>query len=829
MQKTLFGLLSFLSLIMLSLIIYGCADSTSSSSQGEWSFSGTVIDGYTEEPLAGVVISYYDANGSLVSVTSGTNGNFYIDPLPYGERNFTFSSPVVQTALGAVNYTKKRVTTGSFNESNQIEGVIGDLSQIVQLYPMTATLSGKLAAQIAGSEKIITVPATTVKLSYTDTALANSTPVTFETTTGADGAFTFTNAILADKPELYIEKVTVGGAVYGGDNIVVDQMFSGGKLDVGTLYLTLVDSAQSFNSLVSSNVLTNDGFGLPNVPVNIQPYFVLASTPDPLSVDVTIIGGGEPDFKTLVSGDTVFIYPVKNFSFDSDVSVAITAVDLVGNKMTLSLNDERAFHTAQAIFPVESNMWETTGGAKKKFELYDTLWVRFSEVLDTDKDKIEWLKPDTENAIYGNGLQTNANVWISGDTLFVSPDQRLEIDYGEKMGMKVLMTSVTGNKSDSLAFSADIIEDNYYVVWTNTKNAMGGIREDFGVKEPVKVVASVPVQSVTRLSGMKGYKTPPDLSLDNITISGDTISYTSSLYMNTDTTYGISFDVLFTDGSVRTNALGVCWRTASKVRITSTNNRLNGIYRPFKVIDDSLVVTFSSPIDTNATAAVPFRVNMTSVTGEAINTTVTWDAQLVTATIKNTDTLPAADVDAMAPYTDAGINTKAIKSLSFNLTTLDGESLYGFNPGDQSLEIHTEKGLAAIDANFVTGHHFGDDISVTESVTNKFPVDGSLEVTFNRELDTVAIQAGQIADTLVTLSDRATHTPVAVTLSFSLDAKTLIVKPVSVLESATEYDLSLQLISALDIAGAPAINKHGGKFTGREVGGNLLSKPFRTQ
>lgn len=829
MRKTIFSLLATVSLSLLVVVLFGCVDSATSSSQGEWSYSGAVIDGYTEQPLAGVTITYYNEKGEMVSVVTGVDGNFYIDPLPYGERNFTFTSPAVQTALGPISYTQKRVTAGSFNESNQIEGVIGDLSQIIELYPMAATLTGKLSAQIAGSDKLLSVANTIVKLTYGDTSLVNSTPVSFETVSDAAGSFTFTNALLADNPSLYIEQVTVSGAVYGGDNISIDQIFSGGKLEVGTIYLSLVDSAQTFNSLVSSNVLTADGFGLTNVPVNVQPYFVLAATPNPQSVDVTIKGGGEPDFKTVVSGDTVFIYPVKNFAFDSEVAVNISAVDLEGNRMVLALDEGRAFHTASPVFAIESNMWESGAGAKMKFGLYDTMWVRFSELLDADVNKIEWLEPETEYAIYGSGVNTNAAVWVSADTLFVSPDQRLEIDYDEVMGFKTIMTSATGNKSDSLEFNADIVEDNYYVVWTNTKNAMGGIRDDFGVKEPVKVVSSVPVQAVTRISGMTGYKTPPDLSLDNIQISGDTISYTSSLYMNTDTTYGITFDVLFTDGTVRTEALGVRWRTASKVRITSTNNRLNGIYRPFTVIGDSLVVTFSSPIDTSATAAVPFRVNMTSVTNEAINTVVTWDAQLVTATIRNTDTLPAADVDAMGPYTDAGINTKAIKSLSFNLTTLDGESLYGYNPGDQSLEIHTEKGLAAIDANFITGHHFGDDISVTESVTDKFSVDGTLSVTFNRELDTVAIHAAQLTETVVKLADRATKTAVDVTLSFSVDAKTLYVKPVSVLESATEYDLSLNKVAALNIAGAPAINKHGGKFTGREVGGNLLNKPFRTQ
>lgn len=196
-------------------------------------------------------------------------------------------------------------------------------------------------------------------------------------------------------------------------------------------------------------------------------------------------------------------------------------------------------------------------------------------------------------------------------------------------------------------------------------------------------------------------------------------------------------------------------------------------------------------------------------------------------TIFNTDTLPAADFDAASPYTLDGVNTRAVKSISFDMITRDGEVAYDYAPERELVEMHTVSGLCPVDANFLSSHNLLTEIKIGESCIDNFPLTGSVTITFNRALDTAAIKA-KPDGTIAGLKQKGNDTIVEVTLEFSSDAKILTVRPLLPLKPKAEYVVWIKNIPALDIAGARSINRHGGTFFGRETGNSLTTKGFYT-
>jgi hypothetical protein len=577
---------------------------------------------------------------------------------------------------------------------------------------------------------------------------------------------------------------------------------------------------------VRSNVLSVDGIGLTGVPVDVKLWYALPSVPVPSSVTTVVSGGGSPNVLVRVKGDTVFIDPVKNFSYDSPVTVTITGVDTAGNRIEFPFDGTQQFRTEKGIFPVASNTWRTPGSAQRAFQLNDTLWVKFSEPLDADVNKIDWSQSSAQNTIFGKGPSVNADVWVGSDTLFVRPDQRLAINYGQTMGFKVNVVSVKGKRSDSLDVVAPIVADNCYVKWTNTKDQLGNMRQDFGTLDSVVVVSNAPLAEIKGLSGMPGKSVPPALNLDNVRLRGDTIIYKPSLYLKPDSTYGLDFDVRLKDGTLRYNVLGVAWKTALRIQILSVNNRQAGAFRPFSVIGDSLVVTFSRPVDTSAGATIPFAVTMTDVRSMPVKSIVKWDSSCKTVTIFNTDTLPTADFDAAPAYSSDAVYTQAVKSVTFNLVTKDGEQVLGLKPKSENIEIHTERGLCVVAANIVRNHDSRNDIDRSETAVDDLPLGGAVRVTFSRALDTGAMV---IAKQTKFIGIKAGSTAVAATVALLSDGKTITVTPDSSLKPATDYYVWMKGIPGFGIAGAAAINKDAGSFSGKSTNYYLLDKAFQAK
>jgi hypothetical protein len=1013
-------------------IILSCQSNTSSEGNyGSWSFSGYVIDGSTRSRLSGITVSYLDRYGVKQEASTDTSGIFYIDNLPYGARSFNFFH--VSKDTSGPSYTQKIVTTSSYNESENVEGVIGDVATVVILYPLTGKVSGRMKIKM-NSGKILSAPLAGVSMNFKDTTLNNSTPVLFQADADTGGNFNITGLPVAPGAILKFRSYISDGITYKSDSLTISQIFAGRDVNMGDVYLTASDSTETSASLVISNVLSvdgyglsgvdvsmhpwyilpgyvalssisamilgpasiagtvkvgadtvfvypasdfgydtlvtitlvgqdtsgnrasfvfdgyrrfrtqkisdrviysnvlsSDGLGLSNVPVSINPWYVLpyhlvqstinatitgggspncsvhsnadtvfivpdndlkydtlitvklagqdsagklytylfdslkrfrtqkeselavksnvltsdgyglsgvavnttlwyllSVTPQASSIAVSISGGGSPDAKVSVDGDTVFVDPVTNFTCDTLVTVSITGKDTSGKRIKYTFDSLQRFRTEKNIFPVASNTSLVSGLSKRTFNLYDTMWVKFSEPLNTNVNTIEWSKSSADGKIYGNDSNVNASVWINGDTMFVKPDQRLSISYGGTIGFKVNVRSATGKRSDSLDVIGHVVADPYYIVWTNTKDVLGNMRQDFGILDSVIIVSNAPINRIKAISNISGKTAPSDMTLDNLHLQGDTIVYKPSLYLKADSTYGIDFDILFADGVMRYDVLGVSWKTTLNVSILSVDNRESGQFRKFKPIGDSLTVEFSSPINISSNAEIPFKVNIKDVDSNTIRTTVHWNSDNTIATIYNLDTLPAADFDASPAYTSDATYTRAVKSITFDLITKDGERAQGLKPKNETIELHTEPGLCVVNANFIKDHDSLNAVTYTETAADDFPIyGGSVEIKFNRAVDTSAMRSAG-AGTFVGIRAGSSDT-VQSTITFSSDAKTIIITPTDSLKTDVDYYPWLKKVPGLNIAGAAAINKNSGLFSGKSSSYGLLNNGFNAK
>lgn len=820
-SRRLFRLTTFLT----AALFWGCQnDGVTSNEYGTWSFTGYVVDGSTRAPLEGSIISYIDKDGETRKDTADGDGSFLIESLPFGERNFKFSfSPAGDTAPA---YTNRIVVLSSFNESKSIEGVVANVSMVVPLFPLAGKVSGALATRLPGSAKTYPAAGVALKLLYQDTALANSFPVSFSAVTDSSGRFLFTGLPIAPGASILFNNMKIKGTTYALDPVTVNQLFGKGIVDLGLLFLAAKDSADRGIDLVKSNVLTADGFGRANIPVDQTLIYKLPSELEPASVSVSVTGGTVPDLQVKSHADTVYIDPLGNLSYDAVITVEITGIDTAGDRVHFTFDGARSFRTEKGFYALESNTWDRLGIKRADFKPEDTLWVRFSADLDPDIQKIAWSASAADNDINPTGAQANAKAWIHADTLFVRPDQRLAVDYGETMGFKASVLSKEGKRSDTLDVIGRVVADKYFITWTNTKNELGNMREDFGPMDSVMVVSNSPVAEIKGLSQVDGLAVPPDLFLDNVKLRGDTLIYKPSLYLKTDSVYGIDFDILFKDKTFRRNIFPVRWKTASNIQLLSVDNRQDGLYRPLKAIGDSLTVVFSTEIDTSSSSSVPFKVNMTDVNGQSIRTQVRWLKDRRTAVIRNIDTLPLADFDASPAYTEDSPDTRAVRSLTFDLITLTGEKVFRFKPANKDIELHTERGLCVIDANVIGSHDRRTAVRRTETPLANFERDGAVVLTFNREIDTAAI----LADTAnAYFQIRSVSDTVETDLSFSPDAKSVTLKPTAMLGAETEYRVWVRTVPGKGIAGGIAINEHGGRFSGAAINNSLLDTPFKTR
>lgn len=821
MKVVLRFLLCFVSLF--AMIFCACMDTDSLEADiGTWSFSGVVVDGSTEKALNGVSISYIDNDGVVQNELCDTNGKFFIDKLPYGERTFVFNYIVSKNS-----YTSKKVVVSSYAEASSLGGVIGAVSKIIQLYPLTGVIAGTLVYQYPNTKYQLPAALTSVRISYTDSSMQNTEPVAFTAITDSIGYFKISGLPLAPGGVISFTNYKKKEATYTLASKTLTILKGNVPQDLGRLVYTTTDTLGWAASILTSNVLSSDGYGKTGVSVNGTFWYKLPVLLQPTSVSVTVNGAGSPMISTRMGHDTLFVTPVSQLAYDTLVEVKIAGFTLDGEKFDIALNGISRFSTEKSPYPVEANFWSQPWVAKGRFSIGQTLWVRFSEKLDTSLSLYTWTTSSAASTIYGSGNVANSKFRISGDTLFVTPDQRLNFTYNSTIGFNVRVRTLTGKYITYYDFYANTIEDPLYIVWTNTKDEMGRSRVDMGLRDTIKVVSSVSGFQVIGLSGGTAGLVPPGLMLSDVKVSKDTIFCVPSLALKSDTTYSVDFDLQFKDGSIRRDILGISWSTKKKLSIIGTDTRVNGLYRPLAAIGDSFKVTFSEPIDTGSNAAVVFHANIKDVRNVTRRSVVKWDKECRTAAIFVKDTLPTADFDAPAAYTATAVETKAVESVTFDLVTKSGEQVLGCKPDGTPISLHTEKGMCIVQTNIISDLDGRTSVQKDFNPITIFPVKGAVDLQFSRCFDTSKMRM----DSLILHAGLHKTGAVIVPVSVSIlkDLKTLRITPVGELEAKTEYYVWVKNIPAEKIAGAAAINKHSGTFSGQSSSAYLLDRPFKTQ
>jgi hypothetical protein len=927
-------------ILLVALFLQGCGVEDPEEEINTWVFSGHVVDGYTEEVLENVSIHYQAKVDGQDLVKTNELGGFYINNLPFGEKSFLFEATSDSTSNSqstnsqAQSYTSRLVVVSSWGGSVAPEGEVGDASQVIKLYPLTGAVTGKLLLKKPYNEHYFPAANVLLHLTYNGNDLENASPNSSTAETDSNGNFTFSGLPLASGAEIEVSEIYQDGSVYHHDNIPVSQLFPNRTVNLGSIYLELKDSSKVTSGGIVSNVLSQDGYGLPNVPVNTELYYVLplainpqtvtveisgdsveldvsvsgdtvfakpvqnfgygrsisvvltgessegnyfqytfggtkafqtakgvhvlasntwdgsgrgtknfpveqqmfyvlSATPDSNNIVAYITGGGDPETHVSISGDTVFVYPTRQLEYNSQITVELQGTTTQGQEIQINLDGSHTFQTERSLYPIASNTWSGSGSPAQNFDLYGSMWVRFSEVLSTDLSQIQWIDEGSPNRIFGRGSLKNATVRVNEDTLFVQPDTRLALDYGEEVSFRVRVASQENKFSDTLTFSVYLKESDYHLVWSNTRDALGQIRDDLDVLDSIVLVTSVPVQAVTGMSRADSGAAPPDLNLNQITIRGDTIIYKPNLSYSVNTLYSLDFDVTFAaDGNIgggsvtQKDVFPVYWRTQEGVSIVSVDNRSGDRFRTFDVMNDQFLVVFSEAIDTNSTTRVPFNVNMEDVNGFIIATDVSWDASLTQATVQILDTLPTANYNTSPAYTENAIGTRAISNVSFDLTTVNGEDVFRLAPANGNLEIHTEVGLAPIQTNLLQGHRENTEVLYTTTPVNDFAVADNIQITFNLNLDVATMNRFGMGS-YAGLLDGETNLSVPVTVSVD-NNKTLVLDPIQNLDVGKSYKVWIRNIPAATISGARAIANHGGMYSGRAEEQQLFNTVFYT-
>lgn len=601
-------------------------------------------------------------------------------------------------------------------------------------------------------------------------------------------------------------------------------------------------------SIVKSNVLNDNYEGAINVPEDVEMWYKLSRSVNAASITAKV-NDVDAVVRVSTSGDTIFVKSVKVLNAGSSPKVRIKgldseglAIDLLGNNAAdgLKLADWPSFTVRPALFPVASNTWGVKGkdDPVKNFAFYDTMWVKFSQPLSKDLLDITWnaAAPAVDVVITANPTSNpNATAWVNGDTLFVLPDNRVAISYGKTVGFSVAVKTALGQASANIPFEVETTPLNLFVKVTNTKDANGEMREDFGPFDTVFVVSSVKIDTIlaaySAATPVVGGAVPDAgtgalRSRVRLSAGGDTIFYVPATKLISGSTYSLDFDVRLKGESIGTShakALDIAWKVKSGVVITAMNvMTTSSTFRPFKVIGDSLVVTFSKAIDTSASAPTLFTVN--GFGGLAL--TKVWSNGLKTVTIKNTDTLSARPYSIAAnDYTTT--NTTYDYTISFDVTCSDGEektTLIGENSYVGKLAIKTEQKLALVGSNMVPSHTSNGAITVGETPTDLFLRTGAPTLVFSRAIDTSAIKTDAVNQyqNFIKLVVNGSTLPLEFTLAFSNGAKTVTITPVVLLDYAKKYDVIVTGVPALGMKTADA-------FTGAgNVSSVLTNEDFET-
>ncbi|MBR2271866.1 MAG: hypothetical protein IJ912_05945 [Fibrobacter sp.] len=449
--------------ILLTTSFFSACSVTDSenSEYSKWTFSGMVIDASTGLALEGAIITYLDNDGDIDTAKTDENGNFFISNLPYGSRTFTFNYFSVNKK-DTLFYTPKVFDVSSTNESSHMEGVVASASTVIRLSPLNATIKGELYINDPNSGKKVPVSGLSLSLSHIDSSYVNIFPKSFSTKTDSLGKFTFKNLPADTGLVLNVTNYTYKNIRYQFYGVALPKLAAGATRDIGRAYLvqdTLIPQQQK---IIASNVMDNNMIGYGSVSTLAKPYYVFAQKIHSSNLTVEVSADSNKLYvKPVVKGDTLFLEHDKAFPAEKKIVVSLTAYEKKSNeRIQITFSGDSAFTTDRGLYAVTSNVWPTNSKFKATFGIDDTMWVKFSEELDKNTDRIQWKFCDgVTRTLYGNGFYANAKAWVHKDTLFVKMDEKilLERTQGDSTGLNITVYAKNGLYAEDFELRTELV------------------------------------------------------------------------------------------------------------------------------------------------------------------------------------------------------------------------------------------------------------------------------------------------------------------------------------------------------------------------------------
>ena len=229
---------------------------------------------------------------------------------------------------------------------------------------------------------------------------------------------------------------------YTSNDIALPKLKSDIKTDLGRIYLTRDTTIEKKSIIKFSNVMDGNLNGYSNISTLTTPYYVFSENISDKNLSVSIKADTAVFYvKPTLSKDTLFLNHDLAFPAETKIVVNITAYKKNnGDRIVLELNGKSAFTTDRGLYAVTSNAWPSNKHFRATFGIKDTIWVKFSEQLDTNTDRIQWNYANgMSRTIYANGYYANAKSWVKKDTLFVKmlEDILVSREQGDSVGMNI--------------------------------------------------------------------------------------------------------------------------------------------------------------------------------------------------------------------------------------------------------------------------------------------------------------------------------------------------------------------------------------------------------
>lgn len=417
-----------------------------SDDYAKWEFSGYVLDASTGKGLANASITYQDG-GKQKEVFTKEDGSFFIDNLTYGTLSFSFSYTEINKKDTLV-YVPKVITMGSTNESSSMQGVVASTSYIARLSPLNAGISGEFYIQDPVSGKDIPVTKTRVQILHSDTTFVKANAKNFESKTDSLGKFSFEKLPADSGLTLEIAPFEYKSMRFYLPATILPRLQSNKVKEIGRAYLTRDTLIVPPSKIKASNVMDADLNGYKNLSPLIVPYFVFNEAITDQSLSVTLSNDSSFNLLPKIHGDTLFLNHSQQLPPNTEFTTKIIAYTKKKNeRIEIELDGKSAFSTGRGLYAVTSNGWPENENYKALFSTEDTLWIKFSEELASNVERIQWhFMSDVGRPIYCSGYRTNSDAWVKKDTLFVQMREKIldSRTIGDSVGINATIYAKSG-------------------------------------------------------------------------------------------------------------------------------------------------------------------------------------------------------------------------------------------------------------------------------------------------------------------------------------------------------------------------------------------------